>query len=50
MCFELKRVYLDFLNSIVPSGVVSSYLKSASRSCLALSLSVVVKHGFGGYE
>ena len=33
--------YFGFLNSIVPSGVVSSYLKSFSRSCLARSLSDV---------
>ena len=33
--------YLGFLNSIVPCGVVSWYVKSASRSCLARSLFVV---------
>lgn len=33
--------YLGFLNSIVPSGVVSWYVKSCARSCLARSLSVV---------
>ena len=32
---------MAFLKIIVPSGVVSSYLKSASSSCLARSLSVV---------
>ena len=33
--------YLGFLNSIVPSGVVSWYVKSLSRSSSALFLSVV---------
>ena len=33
--------YLGFLNSIVPSGVVSWYVKSFSRSSSALFLSVV---------
>jgi hypothetical protein len=34
-------VYFGFLNSIVPSGVVSWYVKSFSRSSSALFLSVV---------
>ena len=34
-------VYLRFRNSIVPSGAVSWYVKSASKSCLARSLFVV---------
>ena len=36
-----KRGYLGFLNSIVPFGAVSWYVKSASGSCLARSLFVV---------
>jgi len=44
LCLIEKKggvVYLGFRNIIVPSGVVSSYLKSASSSSCARFLSVV---------
>ena len=42
MLNQKKRdCYLGFRNSIVPSGVVSWCVKSAVKSCLARSLSVV---------
>jgi hypothetical protein len=36
-----QTAYFRLRNSIVPSGVVSWYVKSASKSCSALFLSVV---------
>lgn len=36
-----KEGYLGFLNIIVPSGVVSWYVKSSLSSCFARSLSFV---------
>ena len=41
LCGKRKRGYFAFLKSIVPSGVVSWYVKSAVSSCLARWLSVV---------
>jgi hypothetical protein len=41
VCLRKVGGYLALLKSIVPSGVVSWYVKSAVSSCLARSLSVV---------